>query len=147
MAKPVRIRGLLHPACGPVVRVQLADAPLLSGVAVLDTGASMSVIDRDLARDLDLSSPGFAEWAGVTETGERSQSALRSTRFAIIGDRRWYELDLIEAGGVRTTVKNLTVLMLLGWDFLHACRLLCDGPAGTFELSLPAPPTSGARRR
>ncbi|MCB9674213.1 MAG: hypothetical protein H6737_03800 [Alphaproteobacteria bacterium] len=144
---PVVIRGLLHPACGPVVRVHVDGLGSVRGVGVLDTGASMSVIDRDLARELKLESPGAAEWAGVTESGERSLAALRRTRFGIAGDTRLFELDLLEAGGVRRSVAGLDVLVLLGWDFLGACRLVCDGPAGAFELQLPPAPRGAHRRR
>ncbi|MEZ4318712.1 MAG: hypothetical protein R3F61_14455 [Myxococcota bacterium] len=144
---PVVIRGLLHPACGPVVRVHVEGSRSVLGVGILDTGASMSVIDRDLARSLALESPGAAEWAGVTDSGARSMAALRRTRFGIAGDSRLYELDLLEAGGVRESVGGLDVLVLLGWDFLGQCRLVCDGPAGAFELQLPAPPRAASRRR
>jgi hypothetical protein len=144
---PVVIHGLLHPACGPVVRVHVDGTGSLRGVAVLDTGASMSVIDRDVARQLELDSPGAAEWTGVTDSGERSLAALRRTRFGIAGDVRLFELDLLEARHVRDSVAGLDVLMLLGWDFLGACRLICDGPAGAFELQLPPPPGATRRRR
>lgn len=117
------------------------------GVAVLDTGASMSVIDKSLARSLELVSPGFAEWSGVTESGERSVAALRETRFGLVGDQRLYEMNLLEAGGVRDSVAGLGVLLLLGWDFLGDCRLVCDGPVGTFELQLPPAPQPARRRR
>jgi len=147
LARPVTIRGLLHPACGPVVRVLVYGAEATHGVAVLDTGASMSVIDKSLARALELPSPGFAEWTGISESGEPSMAALRSTRFGLVGDQRLYEMDLLEAGGVRGSVAGLGVLLLLGWDFLGDCRLVCDGPAGAFELRLPPVPKPARRRR
>ena len=137
MARQVTVRGLLHPACGPVVRVEVFGPTPLQGVGVLDTGASISVIDRDLARALALSSPGAAEYGGVSSTGSRQSSALRRTRFGIHGDRQVFEIDAVEAGGLRQSVGGLDVVMLLGWDFLIACTLVCDGPAGAFELRLP----------
>lgn len=142
--RPRTVRGLLHPGSGPVVRIVLAD---IKGLAVLDTGASISVVDKDLARALGLPSPGAAEWSGVTTGGGRSLAALRRTHLQFVGDPRAFELDMVEVGGLRKMVPGLDVLALLGWDFLEACRLMCDGPAGAFELTLPAPVRNGRRRR
>ena len=117
------------------------------GLAVLDTGASMSVVDRTLARSLALPSPGAAEWAGVNATGQRSLSALRTVELGFAGDGRLFSVDMIEVDGIRDAVPGLAVLCLLGWDFLETCQLLCDGPAGAFELTLPPPVRSSGRRR
>lgn len=140
------LRGLLHPGAGPVVRLRLhAPSGVVPGVGVLDTGASISVIDRDLARQLGLPSPGAAEWSGVDERGGRSTSALRRVRMELVGDKRLFEIDMAEAPGLKGSVPGLPLVCLIGWDFLDACRLVCDGPAGAFELTLPAPVR--ARRR
>lgn len=136
--RTVVLRGLLHPAAGPVVRIRVHGEVSVPGVAVLDTGASMSVIDRQLARDLDLESPGAAEWMGVNATGERSHAALRTARLEFLGDGRRFPMDLLEVPELRRSVPGLDIIALLGWDFLLRCRLVCDGPAGTFELTLPA---------
>jgi hypothetical protein len=117
------------------------------GLAVLDTGASVSVIDRDLARYLALASPGAVDWAGVNALGMRSTAALRTAHVQIAGDPRLFALDMVEVPGIRDTVPGLDVLGLLGWDFLGACTLVCDGPQGTFTLQLPPPIRSGRRRR
>jgi hypothetical protein len=137
---PHALRGLLHPGVGPVVRLRLHGASgAVPGVGVLDTGASISVVDRDLARALTLASPGAAQWSGVTDQGGRSASMLRRVRMELVGDDRLFELDMAEAPGIRGSVPGLPVVCLIGWDFLDACRLVCDGPAGAFELTLPAP--------
>lgn len=136
--RTVVLRGLLHPAAGPVVRVRVhSEAVSVPGVAVLDTGASISVVDRQLARDLALDSPGAAEWMGVNASGERSMAALRRCRLEILGDKRRHPIDLLEMPGLRHSVPGLDVVALLGWDFLIRCRLSCDGPAGAFEFVLP----------
>lgn len=129
-----------------MIRVRLhSEAVSVPGVAVLDTGASVSVIDRQLARDLDLPSPGAAEWMGVTSAGERSMAALRDARLEVLGDRRRFRLHFIEAPDLRRSVPGLDILALLGWDFLDNCRLVADGPVGAFELTLPQ--TVRRRRR
>ncbi|MCA9572051.1 MAG: retroviral-like aspartic protease family protein [Myxococcales bacterium] len=140
-ARPT-VRGLLMPGSGPVVRAVVAGRP---GLALLDTGASMSVVDRELARGLP--SPGAAEWAGVNADGGRSLAALRTVHVEIVGDGRIFALDMIEVPGIRAKVPGLDVLCLLGWDFLETCRLVCDGPAGAFELTLPPPVRAQRRRR
>ncbi len=131
------VRGLLHPGCGPLVRVRLHGR---AGVALLDTGASASVVDRELARALELPSPGAAAWCGVSAEGGRSVAALRTVDLQIVGDARIFRLDMIEVAGIRGSVPGVDVLCLLGWDFLGSCTLFCDGPAGMFQLVLPALP-------
>lgn len=140
----VKLRGLLHPGSGPVLRVRIGD---VKGLAVLDTGASISVVDQALARRLGLPSPGAAEWAGVNAVGQRSQAALRTVHLGFAGDERLFAVDMIEVPGIREAVPGLSVLCLIGWDFLETCQLLCDGPAGAFELTLPPPVRSSGRRR
>lgn len=118
-----------------------------AGLVVLDTGASISVIDRAVARTLQLRSPGAVEWSGINARGERSVAALRTAHVRIIGDDRLFGLDMVEVPGIRETVPGMNVFGLLGWDFLDACRLSCDGPRGTFSLTLPPLVRAGRRRR
>ena len=134
------IYGLLHPACGPIVRVEIHghDGVLTHGLAVLDTGASMSAIDRDAARALHLESPGAATWSAVSDgEGHRATSALRRADLRIADDRRHWRMNLIEVAHLSSAVDGAVIVALLGWDFLGRCRLVCDGPAGTFSLELP----------
>ncbi len=146
---PERIRGLLHPACGPVVRVGVRSADaVVRGVAVIDTGASMSAIDKEIARSLDLPSPGAAKWFAITDTeGEHAMAPLRRASLTIAEDPRLWQLDLIEVPQLAEAIGGFTVVALLGWDFLDQCILECNGPAGTFSLTLPKLRGSGRRRR
>ncbi len=118
-----------------------------AGVAVLDTGASMSAIDRALARDLALPSPGYARWFAVSDTGAQPASPLRKAEVVLVGDRRHWELSFIEVPALATALEGYTLMALLGWDFLRLCRLTCDGPLGMFDLELPQRRASGRRRR
>lgn len=121
------VRVEVHPPAGPPVR----------GHAVLDTGASMSAVDGELARRLGLPTHGAAEWVAVTDTASRPVSPLRRAVLRIGEDGRLWELDLIEVPNLVHAVGGFHVLALLGWDFLDQCVLVCDGPAGTFSLTLP----------
>lgn len=133
------MRGLLNPACGPVVRVELhpPSGPALKGHAVIDTGASMSAVDRDVALRLGLPSHGAAEWVAVSDGSPHPLAPLRRAALRIEPDTRLWELDLIEVPNLVHAVGGFQVLVLLGWDFLDQCVLVCDGPSGTFSLTLP----------
>lgn len=131
------IKGLLIPAVGPLLRGRLhaPDGPSTGGMVLVDTGATHSVIDREVARQLGLPSHGAAEWRAVGAA--RAECApLRRASLELGEDRRRWSLDLIEAN-ISHQVSGYAVIALLGWDFLDRCRLVIDGPGRTFELELP----------
>ena len=133
-------RGLLHPGYGPLLRIVLhhRDSPAKGNThALLDTGASMSAVDKDLAASLGLPSPGYATWKAVTQTEEEHASALREGGVQFWGNRWVYPVKLVELPALAHRVEGYTVGVLLGWDFLQNCKLTCDGPANTFTLELP----------
>lgn len=134
------LRGLLHPAYGPLVRgaVHGHGADAARGLLLVDTGASMSAVDRDVARGLSLPSHGAAVWRAVTDLGESHTAPLRRGFLQLGEDARHWELDLIEAANLRHRVEGYQVVALIGWDFLDQCRLTVDGPSRTFSLELPA---------
>ena len=134
------IRGFLHPRCGPVLRAEVrAPSGLRThGLAILDTGATLSAVDREVAQTLGLPSHGAARWSAVTDTGEPHPVApLRRAAVCLSDDPRLWELDLIEVPKLREAVPGKPVVALLGWNFLDQCVLECDGPARTFTLKLP----------
>jgi hypothetical protein len=136
------VHGLLHPGFGPLVRVEVVSNKDVStrGLAVLDTGASKSAIDGNVARRLELPSPGVASWLSVSaDDAVRPMSPLRRASIGLMGTSYVRELDFIEAAALQEKVSGFNVLVLLGWDFLMKCRLSCDGPAGTFTLEVPRP--------
>lgn len=132
------IHGLLYPAYGPLVRGRLVGPGGVStaGLVLCDTGASMSAVDRDVARSLALPSPGAATWQGIGGDGA-GLAPLRRVRVVIEPDARQWELDLIETANLRSRIAGYTLVALLGWDFLDQCKLTIDGPARTFHLELP----------
>lgn len=144
------LRGLLHPAWGPVLRVVLRreGGPSVTGVAVIDTGASMSAVDRGFARQLGLPSHGAASWFAVTtgQPGQRDAAPLRRGQLQLAGDPRFWELDLIEVPGLHDQVQGFRAVALIGWDFLQRTSLSIDGPSGTWSLALPPLPRSRRRR-
>lgn len=144
------LRGLLHPACGPVlsVTVRATGGAVARGLAVLDTGASLSAIDRKVARRLELPSHGAATWSAISDLGTTHPTApLRTATLRLADDPRLWELDLLEVPGLGQAVEGAAVVALIGWNFLDQCVLLCDGPSRTFTLALPDPVGSARRRR
>ncbi len=129
------------------VHVHAPNGRQAQGVAVLDTGASLSAVDRAVAAELDLPSSGAARWSAVSDTGDQAVAPLRRGALRLADDPRLFELQLLEIPKLRDAVGGLELLALLGWDFLDQCRLTCDGPAGTFALTLPHLVGPAHRRR
>lgn len=136
---PTALVGLLHPAAGPILRAEIRapSGEKRPGLVVIDTGASMSAIDRELARQLDLPSPGAARWRAITEDENDQLSALRSATLTFPPHRQAYALDLIEVPRLADRLEGFAIHALLGWDFLQHCTLTLDGPKGSFALELP----------
>lgn len=137
---PDTLRGLLHPAAGPVLRAHLhhrTSGAKLATQVLIDTGASMSAVDKGLAAQLALPSTQYATWKAVTEVEGEHASPLRDGGVQLWGDRRIFPLRFIEMPGLADRLEGYTVGVLLGWDFLQTCKLVIDGPAGSFSLELP----------
>lgn len=114
---------------------------------MLDTGASLSAVDREVAAALALPTHGAARWSAVSDTGESATAAVRRGALSLADDPRLWELELLEIPNLRDAVPGSRILALLGWNFLDQCTLVCDGPEGTFTLTLPRPVGAAHRRR
>lgn len=136
MTRSRAIHGLFFPS-GPLLRTRVVGpAGFASGLVLVDTGAAMSAIDRDVARELKLDSPGAVEWRGINQArGEITP--LRTGRLQIAEDPREWELHLIEIPNLHDRIAGYRLVAVLGLDFLDRCKLTIDGPARTFTLELP----------
>lgn len=130
------LRGIVHPAAGPILPVVLrqsweaeeSTAFEAHGYAIVDTGASLSGIDEDLAirlklppvGTLQLTRPGPApDFTASRFHGEIAFPGSQYPSFShpLIG---YPHLDVRYADGFR-------IVALLGRDWLADCRLVVQG--------------------
>ena len=110
------------------------DADVLSALfepcsALIDTGASVSCIDDDLARKLELPAVAVRTIAGVTGA---------ATYFEYSAQIFVPELSKLVYGevvGVNLAEIDRAYRVLLGRDFLQYCRMVYDGIAGEVSLT------------
>jgi predicted aspartyl protease len=100
----------------------------VSAMAMIDTGASITAIDQDLAQSLGLVQTGVAPIAGVT--GVQNQP-IYAANLGLA--RPSVALDPWKMIGSPLKIQNFQVL--LGRDFLEQLTLVYDGSSGNFTLS------------
>lgn len=98
--------------------------------AMLDTGASISAIDRSLAARLGLVQVGSVPISGVTGVQEQPVFTARLTF-----DRPAATFDPVRLTGAAIGVQQFHVLV--GRDVMERMVLVYDGPEGVFQLSGP----------
>jgi hypothetical protein len=108
----------------------------VSGIALIDTGASITSFDESAVRSLGLNPNGTALVG--TAGGQRTQSTF-AARFSFPGTAissfehpRVLECDL----SGQTVMRSQPVIALIGRDFLANCVLVYNGSAGFWSLSL-----------
>jgi hypothetical protein len=144
-AKGVKARDLLV-QLGPTLRVsigfdpeydperpqRLPDLPAEGVLALIDTGASTSCIDAELAMHLQLPIIDQRQCAGIGGSipvnMHLAQVHAPSVSFTLYG----------ALAGVDLTVGDQKVL--LGRDFLRNFRMIYDGPSGAVDLEDPKQP-------
>lgn len=137
MTRSRAIHGLFFPPNGPLLRTRLTGPRgVASGLVLVDTGASMSAVDREVARELALPSPGAVGWRAIHQARDEI-TALRSATLQIADDPRNWELQLIEIPNIQDRIAGYRLVAVLGLDFIERCKLWIDGPARTFTLELP----------
>lgn len=136
MTRSRAIHGLFFPS-GPLLRSRLlGPGGAAAGVLLVDTGASMSAVDRDIARELKLASPGAVTWRAINQATDEI-TPLRAAHLVIADDPREWDVHLIEIPNLQDRIAGYRLVAVLGLDFLDRCKLAIDGPARTFTLELP----------
>ena len=130
---------------GPVLRVSLRPPPSriaylvgagrppptpVSGLALVDTGADATCVDRRVAERARLGFVGETRMTSATHDGEIVP--LYSGRLAIDGLARDIELETI--CGLNLEPQGLVAV--IGRDILEECVLVYNGPDGSFSLSI-----------
>jgi hypothetical protein len=136
---------------GPILNVQIAIPDALAqqlqkdgtpvpspvtGVALIDTGASISGIDTSVIQHLQVQPVGQVTIGGVTGSKLRSKypaqfsfpgTSLPSLNFGELVESEVSNLSIPGASG--------PLIALIGRDILHHFVLIYNGPAGTFTLA------------
>jgi predicted aspartyl protease len=130
---------------GPVFNVQLSPALAITaalarqnalipapvvGMALIDTGASMSSIDNQVAASLGLSPIDVVKMSSASHAS--TDANVYAVHFEIMGCP--IEGDVGRAIGAELAAQGL--IMLVGRDILQRCTLHYNGGAGQFTLSL-----------
>lgn len=120
----------------PLFRASTGLAPILPSnriPAVVDTGATISCIDTDRVKTLNLPFVGMRDFGGIAGSSERSmhlaQITIPDLGFYIYGE--FAAVDLI-AGGQPHEV-------LLGRSFLRSFRMIYDGRTGEVIIENDSP--------
>ena len=127
--------GLKH--LGPRVQVTLFAPPIegetgpppVTGFAMIDTGASVTCVDRQLAENAGLAIVGEAPMMSATHDAEMVPLFAGNMRIEGLPDS-----NLTRAFGAN--LNNQGLLALIGRDLLASCVLVVNGLTGTVSLSI-----------
>jgi hypothetical protein len=111
----------------PVVVTGVAPFPLLDVEAKIDTGADTSVIPEGLLETLGLQPEGFVTLRGAL--GEKWQRRAIYRLRVRVGGEEWMPAKV---------VASTKTYMLVGRELLNRFVLTANGPAGWFDLTIPA---------
>ena len=110
--------------------------------ALIDTGASVSIIDSCIAERLQLRPSGFCSIRGFDSSEDEEGNAQRYLNYevglSILADSPSTDFILtIGAGQAVAHPLNPKFDAMLGMDVLKYCNFHLDGPNECFELSTP----------
>lgn len=98
--------------------------------SVIDTGASCSLVDIHLLRNLGLQPTGAVPVC--TASGEEERDAY-DVSFVLVGDDG-EDPRQFTVSAIATEIARTGIFALIGWDVLDSCSLVCRGPAGKFTI-------------
>jgi predicted aspartyl protease len=102
----------------------------LSGLGLIDTGATTSCIDNDLAQRLGLPVIDQVQMASASHAS--TQCPVYPVSFEIVGTNLRFEIA--RATGVTLVAQGLS--LLVGRDVLHSCLLVYNGPKGDITIGM-----------
>lgn len=114
-------------AGGPAVPTATTPV-IIPGFALVDTGASGTVIDDAAAKTLGLIATGTTPACGVNGPYQATQYAVN---WRIAGIPQFNTIPVTDG----PIMSNQNLLMIIGRDILSSCMLVYNGLSGTFSLS------------
>jgi hypothetical protein len=136
---------------GPIIRVQIEVASVLAqalqaanqpiptpvlGIALIDTGASITSFDASIVSKLGINPNGVAlvGTAGGSQQQSTYQAKFTFPGTPIPGFEHPRVLGCNLAG--QTVLNRQPIIALIGRDILSKCVLVYNGPAGMYSLSM-----------
>lgn len=105
---------------------------------MIDTGATLSVVDVALVKTLGIELSKVRRVAGIARGGETAVSKVDATLTMQLSNGQGLKLPSILIGCcVLSEATRRRCDGVLGLDLLQHLKFTYDGPAGTFELSAP----------
>lgn len=124
---------VIHPNAAFVIALQAAGKEIpqpVSGLALVDTGATTTCIDGETAVQMGLAANGTAKMSSASH--DNTDCLTYPVRLIFTG---WnVNLDAAKAMGV--AIGKQGIIALVGRDLLQNCLLVYNGVDGTFSLAM-----------
>lgn len=120
-------------------------APPMTIAGLVDTGASCSAVDRNLAAGLGLGAKGVVSVHTPT-TGSRYIDLLQYDVCMVLGEGQADAL-VLTLPVIESDFASEGFLALIGRDVLKSCKFTYDGPADAFTIAWRAEPHRRPKRR
>ncbi len=134
---------------GPVIEVQVETPNLLAqylknkgktvpgptkGMALIDSGATISCVDSDVIRRLGVKPIGVT--TVLTAGGPKRQNCYPA-RFSFPQQKMYFEFSRVMGADLKgQSIMGKDLVALLGRDVLSRCLFIYNGPNATFTLAL-----------
>lgn len=108
--------------------------PPVSGIALIDTGATRSCVDTSVISKLGVNPIGIT--ALITASGQ-SQHHLYPAKFNFPAIK--FEAEFSSIAGVNLSQQSIAgkqIIALIGRDLLSRCLFIYNGPKGSFSIAL-----------
>lgn len=124
---------VIHPDAAFVIALQAAGKEIpqpVSGLALVDTGATTTCVDGDTALKMGLASNGTAKMCSASH--DNADCLTYPVRLTFTG---WnVNLDAAKAMGV--SISKQGIIALVGRDLLKKCILVYNGADGSFSIAM-----------
>lgn len=110
--------------------------------ALIDTGASVTIIDESLVAALQLRLSGYCKISGFDSQGNADEESKKYPNYEagiVLFDRDGSTPILTVKTGqvVGHAIKNSRFEVLIGMDVLKHCQFFLDGPSDCFKITAP----------